>query len=79
MSSYYGMVFGFRIANLVWWVDHGWMLGSPKAPLLLSSSGGWERKYNKSLTAIKIGTQRDISAVTVPGKTDLICGSQLNL
>lgn len=35
MPSYYGMDFGFRIANLVWWVDHGWTLGGPKAPLLL--------------------------------------------
>lgn len=51
MPSYYGMVFCFRIANLVWWVDPGWTLGDPKAPLLLSFSGGWERKYNERLIA----------------------------
>lgn len=58
MPSYYGTAFGFRISNVVWWVDRGWMLGGTKAPPLLSTSGLWERKYNKRLIARDKDTKR---------------------
>lgn len=77
MPSYYGMVFGFRIANVVWWVDHGWV--APKLLYYTPPQVDGRENVMKGTIAREIRAQRDVSPVTVPGKTDLICGNQLNL